>query len=259
MSKNHLFIMENVSKCFQSPDGSQCLEVLEDITIKIDKGEVVVLIGPSGCGKSTVLNIAAGFSLPDAGSLIFDGEPITSASSMRGVVFQSAVLFPWLTVRQNIEYSLKLKRLDHKTIDERCKKTIRTVGLDGFESYFPYQLSGGMQQRVSIARVLIMEPKMLLMDEPFVSLDAQTRISMQQLLLKISAEFEPAILFITHDVEEALMLADRIYVMSRIRSRIRHEMNVPFPRPRTFSLLGNPMFSNAKAELLKLLFDQTEI
>lgn len=259
MNGEPLFIMENVSKRFLSHNGTEGLEVLEDITLRIGKGELIALIGPSGCGKTTALNIAAGFEAPDAGRLVFGWHPITGPSSTRSVVFQSAVLFPWLTVRQNIEYGLKLKKLDRRSIDESCGKFINIVGLNGFESYYPHQLSGGMQQRVSIARVLIMEPKMLLMDEPFASLDAQTRITMQQLLITIAAELNPAIFFITHDIEEALILADRIYVMSKRPGKIRREITVPYPKPRSVSLLGSPMFSQLKTEALQLLFDQTDL
>lgn len=255
MGRENVFIMNNVRKCFPSPSGDKPLNVLENITIKIDAGEIIALIGPSGCGKSTVLNIAAGFEKPDEGSALFDGEPVAGPSSKRGVVFQSAVLFPWLTVKQNVAYGLKIKKLSRGVQDEKCAKYIGLVGLKGFEHYYPHQLSGGMQQRVSIARVLVMEPKMLLMDEPFASLDAQTRLSMQQLLLSISMQLNPSILFITHDVEEALILADRIYVMSRLPGRIKHEISVPFPKPRSISLLGNPLFSEMKHKILQLLFD----
>ena len=258
MSREHMLLMQNVWKSFPSPLGEEPLGVLEDINIEIGESEIITLIGPSGCGKSTVLNLAAGFETPERGNVLFAGEAITAPSVKRGVVFQSAVLFPWLTVKQNIAYGLKLQKLDRCLIDEKCKEYINLVGLQGFEQYYPHQLSGGMQQRVSLARVLIMEPKMLLMDEPFASLDAQTRISMQQLLLSISMQLKPSILFITHDVEEALFLSDRIYVMSRLPGRIRHEIRVPFSKPRQLSLLGNPEFTQLKREILQLLFDQMD-
>ena len=256
MNKNNLFVMEHISKSYQLSGTHDPLVVLEDITLSIDPGEVVVLIGPSGCGKSTVLNIAAGFVLPDSGSLYFDGAPITSASSMRGVIVQSPVRFPWLNVRQNIEYGLKLKGLERKSLDERCAHIIDIVGLKGFEHYLPHQLSGGMQQRVSIARVLVIEPKMLLMDEPFASLDAQSRLSMQQLLLKISTELDPAILFITHDVEEALMLADTIYIMGNLPGRSKHKIEVPFKKPRMVAIIGTPKSSHMTIEILHSLFSE---
>lgn len=254
MSKDSVLHLQHVWKSFPSPTGGAPLDVLEDITFEIGKGEIVTLIGPSGCGKSTVLNLAAGFEIPDKGTLLFDDEPITAPSAKRGVVFQSPVLFPWLTVKQNIAYGMKLRKVDRSLIEEKCKEHIGLVELQGFEHYYPHQLSGGMQQRVSLARVLIMEPKMLLMDEPFASLDAQTRFSMQQLLLSISAQLSPSILFITHDVEEALLLSDRIYVMSRLPGRIRHEIPISFSIPRDISLFSDPGFAKLKRQILQLLF-----
>lgn len=259
MNKEIVFFMGNVRKNFPSPDRVKRLQVLEDIALQIGEGEIIALLGPSGCGKSTILNIAAGFEAPDAGKVLFLGEPVTVPSSQRGVVFQSDVLFPWLTVRQNIAYGLKLQKLESLSMEKKCGKYIDLVGLKGFEHYYPHQLSGGMKQRVALARVLVMEPKMLLMDEPFGSLDAQTRISMQQLLMSISDQLNPSVLFVTHDVEEALILADRIYVMSKLPGRIIHEISVPFPKPRPISLLGNPLFSETKGEILQLLFDQINL
>jgi NitT/TauT family transport system ATP-binding protein len=251
--------IKNVKKSFVSPAGDKLLNVLEDITIQIREGEIIALIGPSGCGKSTVLNITAGFESADEGSVTFMGTPVIAPSSQRGVVFQSAVLFPWLTVRQNIEYGLKLQKLNPVLIEEKCEKYINLVSLNGFEHYYPHQLSGGMQQRVSIARILIMEPKMLLMDEPFASLDVQTRISMQQLLLSISMQLNPSVLFVTHDVEEALILADRIYIMSKLPGCIIREIIVPFQKPRPISMIGNIEFAEAKREILQFLFDQNKV
>lgn len=259
MNKEIVFFMGNVRKNFTSPDGGKRLQVLEGISLQIGDGEIIALLGPSGCGKSTILNIAAGIEAPDEGNVLLFGKPVTAPSSQRGVVFQSDALFPWLTVRQNIVYGLKLQKLRNSLTEEKCEKFIDLVGLKGFEQYYPHQLSGGMKQRVALARVLIMEPKMLLMDEPFASLDAQTRISMQQLLLSISDQLNPSVLFVTHDVEEALILADRIYVMSKLPGRIKHEISVPFPKPRPISLLGNPLFSETKGEILRLLFEQIEL
>ena len=256
MNKEIVFFMGNVRKNFPSPDGVNRLQVLEDIVLQIGEGEIIALLGPSGCGKSTILNIAAGFEAPDEGKVLFLGEPVTAPSSQRGVVFQSDVLFPWLTVRQSIAYGLKLQKLEGPVIEKKCGKYIDLVGLKGFEYYYPHQLSGGMKQRVALARVLVMEPKMLLMDEPFASLDAQTRISMQQLLMSISDQLNPSVLFVTHDVEEALILADRIYIMSKLPGRIKQEISVPFPKPRPISLLGNHLFSETKGEILRLLFEQ---
>lgn len=258
MNKANVFLMENVCKGFPSPDGNKILKVLEDISLQIGEGEIIALLGPSGCGKSTILNIAAGFEAPDEGNVLFVNKKVTAPSSQRGVVFQSDVLFPWLTVRQNIAYGLKIQKRSNSLIEEKCEKYIELVGLKGFDHFYPNQLSGGMKQRVALARVLIMEPKMLLMDEPFASLDAQTRISMQQLLLSISSQLNPSVLFVTHDVEEALILADRVYIMSRLPGRIISEMTVSFEKPRNISLFGKLEFSEVKREILELLFNQNK-
>ncbi|UWG98723.1 ABC transporter ATP-binding protein [Dehalobacter sp. DCM] len=250
--KNEIaFVMNKVNKNFSS--GKQLLKVLEDVSLEIEEGELVALLGPSGCGKSTLINLAACFEKPDDGQVLFMGRPITMPSPQRGVVFQSAQLFPWLTVKQNISYGLTLQKQKKEIIEDKCSKYIQLVKLEGFEYYYPPQLSGGMQQRVALARVLIMEPRMLLMDEPFAALDAQTRLAMQQLLLSIAREIEPTVLFVTHDVEEALFLADKVLVMSRLPGRIIHEVKVPFQRPRPISLIGSTAFSKLKRSILALL------
>lgn len=253
MSGENVLLLNQVYKSFPSPSVEKDLEVLKDISLKIDEGEIVALLGPSGCGKSTVLNLSAGFESPDQGEVLFLGMPVTAPSPQKSVVFQSGVLFPWLTVRQNIEYGLKIQKQDRTFIGEACKKYINLVGLEGFENYYPHQLSGGMKQRVALARVMILKPRMLLMDEPFASLDYQTRISMQQLLLSISQRLNPSVLFVTHDVEEALILADRIYIMSKLPGGIVQELFVPFQKPRTIATIGNPDFTKAKEEILQLL------
>ncbi|HZK02571.1 MAG TPA: ABC transporter ATP-binding protein [Anaerovoracaceae bacterium] len=254
MSVNHTLVLKNIYKNFNAPDSLEPLIVLDDFTIRIEENETVALLGPSGCGKSTALNIAAGFENADRGEALFLGEPIKIPSPERGVVFQSSVLFPWLTVGQNIAYGLKRQGARKSDINQKCNKYLELVGLIGFEHYFPHQLSGGMQQRVSLARVLVMEPEMLLMDEPFASLDAQTRFSMQELLIEISTQLKPSILFITHDVEEALFLSDRVYIMTRLPGSIKHELIMPFPKPRNISLLSNLEFVQLKHKAMKLLF-----
>lgn len=248
-------IIEKVEKSFVLSSGACKLKVLQDFSMDIKKGEIIALLGPSGCGKSTLLNIVAGFEKVDLGKVLFMGQPITAPSPQRGVVFQSGVLFPWLTVKQNIAYGLKLAKEGYEIIEEKCSQYIQLVGLEGFEDYYPNQLSGGMQQRVAIARILVLQPRMLLMDEPFGALDAQTRLAMQQLLLSISIKIKPTILLVTHDVEEALLLADRVYIMTKLPGRILREVEVPFKKPRSISLIGSYEFSNLKNEILKLLFD----
>lgn len=254
MMVQQALIANSVHKSFSAPAEESSLAVLENISVIVEQGEIVALVGPSGCGKSTLLNIAAGFEKPDTGEVLFMGNTITGPSPERAVVFQSASLFPWLTVKENIAFGLKTAKVKPKIIEEKCSRFIELVGLAGFENYYPYQLSGGMQQRVALARVLVLEPKMLLMDEPFAALDAQTRLAMQQVLMSISMALKPTILFITHDVEEALILADKVYVMSKLPGTIIRELEVPFARPRPISIIGDPQFSKLKSEILAQLF-----
>ena len=253
-------IIDNLVKGFSSPASSsseqRSLKVLDGISIDIMQGEIIVLLGPSGCGKSTLLNIMAGFERPDQGRVLCQGQLVQCPSPERGVIFQSAVLFPWLSVQENIAYGLTLKKYRDQEKEAVCQHLIQLVGLDGFEEYYPHQLSGGMQQRTSLARVLALKPRVLLMDEPFAALDALSRLKMQQLLLSIWETMHTTIVFVTHDVEEALILADKIYVMSKLPGRIISKTLVPFPRPRPVSLIGNLEFSKLKSEILELLFQQ---
>lgn len=252
----HNLIVEKVSKRFPSPDGGDSLEVLEDISLNIEQGAFISILGPSGCGKSTLLNFIAGFEAADKGQVIYEGERIKEPSSERAMVFQSAVLFPWLTVKGNIAYGLKRKGETKKNIQIMLDKYIKKIGLEGFEDYYPHQLSGGMQQRVALARVLILNPQILLMDEPFAALDALSRLNMQQLLLSIWRELKPTIIFVTHDVEEALFLADRVFVLSKRPGKIIRELQLPFSRPRSLSLTGDLEFSRLKREVLNILISQ---
>ncbi len=243
-----------ISKSFGIGDKGH-LNVLEDICFQIREGEFVSILGPSGCGKSTFLNILAGFEGVDEGHVTFRGDPIRAPSPERAVVFQSPVLFPWLNVENNITYGLKLRKESKKRMEMLVSEHIKAVGLTGFEKYYPSHLSGGMQQRVALARVLILGPKLLLMDEPFVSLDAQTRYSMQQLLLKLWADYRHTVVFVTHDVEEALIMSDRIYIMSKRPGRFIEEIAVPFERPRSISITGTQDFSMLKSHVLSRLMD----
>lgn len=253
-------VINNLVKEFSSPLKSSSktgrLKVLDGISINIDQGEIIAILGPSGCGKSTLLNIMAGFEMPDQGSVSFQGQLVQGPSPERGVVFQSAILFPWLTVQENIAYGLTLKKYRDQEKATVCERLIQLVGLEGFEEYYPHQLSGGMQQRTSLARVLALKPRVLLMDEPFAALDALSRLKMQQLLLSIWEQLQTTIVFVTHDVEEALILADKIYVMSKLPGHIIREIIVPFTRPRPVSLIGNVEFSKIKSDILELLFRQ---
>jgi NitT/TauT family transport system ATP-binding protein len=229
---------------------------LDAFDLNVAEHEVACIVGPSGCGKTTLLNMIAGFEKPSDGSLLVRGQPVNGPSPERSVVFQQAALFPWLTVWDNVIMGPKLRGLDKAKLAADARKVLTSVGLAGFEQHYPYQLSGGMRQRVQIARVLVASPDVILMDEPFGSLDAQTRIVMHEVLLKVWAEYKPTIFFITHDVEEALILADRIYVMTRRPGRIKARIDVPFERPRSYELIGNARFAALRAEVVGMLRDE---
>ncbi len=232
--------LRHVSRTFQGPRGER-IEALRDVNFEIedaysvggkDVGEFRVLLGPSGCGKSTILRLIAGLDRPDSGEVLVNGQPVRGPGRDRGMVFQKYTSFPWLTVEENIGYGLKINGVAAGERRRVVAELIEAVGLRGFEKAYPHTLSGGMQQRVAIARTLALRPQVILMDEPFGALDAQTRADMQQLLLKIWEETANTILFVTHDVDEAVYLGDRIYVLSARPGTIMEEMAVPFPHPR---------------------------
>jgi len=233
--------------------GAQRFEVLHDVSIDAAPGELVCLLGPSGCGKSTLLGALAGHLPPARGSLRLNGEPIEGPHPDRGLVFQHHTLFPWKTVLQNVAYGLKLKGIDRAAREAEARQMIAQVGLAGFEARYPRELSGGMQQRVEIARVLINKPRVLLMDEPFGALDALTRAHMQELLLDLWNRLRTTILFVTHDIDEALFLADRVLIIGPRPGRILEELTVPFPRPRHAGQLTEPAFVALKRRCLALL------
>jgi NitT/TauT family transport system ATP-binding protein len=208
------------------------LSVLEEINLSARKGEMICILGRSGCGKSTLLKILAGFMKPGSGRIFLNGNPITGPGPDRCVVFQEDALFPWLTVQENIAFGLKKRFRGKKAVEKEVDRFLSLVGLSEFRNYLPGEISGGMKQRVSLARVLILQPLILLMDEPFAALDAQTREEMQNLLLSLWEKFSHTVIFVTHDVNEAVLLADRILVMDKNPGRIREEINVNLQRPR---------------------------
>ena len=212
-------------------DGSS-LTVLDGIDFSVDKGEMICVLGRSGCGKSTLLKMLAGFLSPSSGEILLNGKPVADPGPDRCVVFQEDTLFPWLTVKENIAFGLKGRARNKKTFDEEVERFLSLVGLSEFRNYLPREISGGMKKRVALARVLILKPEVLLMDEPFASLDAQTREEMQNFLLSLWENLSHTIIFVTHDVTEAVTLADRILVMSKDPGRIREEIRVDLPRPR---------------------------
>jgi len=237
--------------------GERRVVALEDIDLTVAEREFVAILGPSGCGKSTLFNMVAGFDLPTRGSVKVAGEEIVAPAPSRGVVFQEPALFPWLTVMDNVVFGPKTRGQSAADYRARAAQIIEAVGLSGFEASYPAELSGGMRQRVGIARVLIMEPKVLLMDEPFGSLDAQTRTLMQELLLALWERHHQTVLFITHDIEEAVLLADRVCVMTARPGRIKKSIDVRMPRPRSIELTTSPEFNALRREVLELIREES--
>jgi len=227
---------------------------LSCVDLTIAAGEIFCLVGPSGCGKTTLLNILAGFDQPTAGSVHVGDEIVKGPSPDRIVVFQEPLIYPWLTVLKNIAFGPSIRGLAKAGIREDAEAHVRAIGLSSFEHAYPYQLSGGMRQRVALARALINRPRALLMDEPFSALDAQTRLQMQQLFLDIWRNYRTTTLFITHDVEEALFLADRVGVMLGRPGRIAAILPVDLPRPRTIETTTSPEFVSLKAQILGMLW-----
>ncbi len=223
---------------------------LQPTDLSVQRGEFTAILGPSGCGKSTLLRIIAGLDQPTAGTVTLAGRPVTGPGPDRGMVFQSYTLFPWLTVEQNIRYGLRERRLPEAQQRDIAARFIARVGLRGFENHWPRQLSGGMQQRCALARALANDPEILLLDEPFGALDHQTRELMQELLLEIWQADRKTVLFLTHDIDEAVFLANRVLVMSARPGRIKAEVGVPLPYPREWTLKTTPEFAQLKARLM---------
>lgn len=240
--------VEDVSKFYESQDGR--VHALEDISFGVRSGEFVCLLGPSGCGKTTLLRIIAGFESPSEGIIEVNGRAVTGPTMDMGVVFQEYLLFPWLTVRGNVKFGLKEKEMTEQAMEKRTREMINLVGLDDFEDAYPKELSGGMKQRVGIARALAVDPAILLMDEPFGSVDAQTRDRLHEELIDIWNETRKTIVFVTHNVEEAIKLADRILVLSSSPGRIREKIEIDLERPRDQT---DDSFNNYQDRLMELI------
>ena len=233
--------------------GAERFEAVHDVSITVEPGEFVCLLGPSGCGKSTLLGALAGHLRPARGSLSLDGRAIDGPHAERGLVFQHHTLFPWKSVLDNVGFGLKMQGYSRSIRNRQAGELLSLVGLQGFERRYPFQLSGGMQQRVELARVLINHPRVLLMDEPFGALDALTRVRMQELLLELWARLRTTVVFVTHDIDEALFLADRILIMSPRPGRIVEELRVDFERPRLAEVSTTPAFNRLKRHCLDML------
>jgi len=246
--------IHNVSKVYRS-DGSDVLAI-DEIDLKIKNKEFATILGPSGCGKSTLLRIVAGLIKPTRGVVRLDGDVISGPGQDRGMVFQSYTLFPWLTVRENVQFGLEISGTPKAKLKEIAQEFVEKVGLKGFELTYPKGLSGGMKQRVAIARALANNPAILLLDEPFGALDAQTRSLMQELLTQVWEELHKTILFVTHDVEEAIFLSDRVFVMTARPGRIKAEIDIPLERPRSYEFKSTEAFLNLKREALTLIREE---
>jgi len=232
---------------------------LSDVSLAVNEGEFLAIVGPSGCGKTSLLNIVAGLLPYEDGSVAIDGKKISGPGTDRAVVFQNASLLPWRSISGNVRYGMEMqRRFDEPAMRERTEYFIRLVGLSGFEKHYPNELSGGMQQRVNLARALAADPVVLLMDEPFAALDAQTREFMQAELLKIWAQARKTVLFITHQINEAIYLADRVVVMSARPGRVKDVFPIPFGRPRTLSLKRDPQFLEIEDKIWQLVEEKPE-
>ncbi|MFW5978098.1 MAG: ABC transporter ATP-binding protein, partial [Halohasta sp.] len=225
--------IENVSKQYGSDGGT--LQALADISFEVSTGEFICIVGPSGCGKTTLFRILAGLEAPTSGEVLLDGARVTEPNSDMGIVFQEYHLFPWQTVRENVGFGLQTAGVDADERERRVDRLVDLVGLEGFADRYPKELSGGMKQRVALARALAIDPSLLLMDEPFGAVDAQTREMLQDELVEIWAETSKTVLFVTHDVEEAVTLADRIVVMGKDPGSVREIIDVDLDRPRSRS------------------------
>jgi NitT/TauT family transport system ATP-binding protein len=238
---------QHLNKTYASRDGE--VVALADVSLKVTDSEFVSILGPSGCGKSTLLRILDGLAHADSGKVLMDGKPVERPTQERGFVFQSFNLFPWRTVRGNIEFGMEIKRVPKSERRTVAQRLIELVGLEGFDGKYPHELSGGMQQRVGIARALAIDPAVLLMDEPFGALDAQTREDMQDELLRIWAQSKKTVLFVTHSIEEAIYLSDRVLIMTPRPGRILADLSIPFSRPRSESHRTLPEFSALRHDI----------
>jgi ABC-type nitrate/sulfonate/bicarbonate transport system ATPase subunit len=248
-------VIRGLRKQFADIAHQEEIVAIDGIDLDVGDDEFLTILGPSGCGKTTLLNIVAGFDHATSGEVKLDGEPVRKPGPDRGVVFQEYALFPWLSVEQNIEFGLRERRIPKAERTERVRKQIASVGLSGFEQRYPQELSGGMRQRVALGRVLANDPKILLMDEPFAALDAQTRTIMQQELLRVWGAERRTALFITHNIEEALLLGDRVVVMTARPGRIKEIVTVALPRPRDVT---STEFNQMRRRVATLLEDEVQ-
>ena len=248
----------NVNLTFRPPNRGP-VRALYGFDIEVHEGEFLSIVGPSGCGKSTFLNVLLGLIKPDSGDLRMHGKPITGPGTDRAMVFQEFGLLPWRTVQHNVELGLELKGVPAAKRRETCQSLVELVGLAGFEGHYPHELSGGMKQRVGLARALATDPDVLLMDEPFAALDAQTRDLMQVELLRIWREARKTVLFVTHQIDEAIYLSDRVMVMTKRPGHAKKIFPIDLPRPRDYEMRVTPEFNELKLEIWQTLKDEITV
>ena len=249
--------VSELNKVFSARQGD--VTALKDVSFSVRESEFAVIVGPSGCGKSTLINIVGGLEDKTSGSVMISGHEISGPGADRGMVFQSYSLFPWLTVQKNVEFGLKMKGVPAKERSETALSYIDMVGLNGFRDALPDQLSGGMKQRVAIARTLANDPEILLMDEPFGALDAQTRMLMQESLADITGRTGSTVLFITHDIDEAILLGDRVLVMSRRPGTIKADIDIKLDCKRNHEALTDEGFIRIKKQIMTLLWEEMDV
>ena len=247
--------VRNFSLSYDSIEGP--VAAVTDTQIHVNPGEFVSIVGPSGCGKSTLLNAVAGFLKPTTGVVTVDGEKVNGPSAERGMVFQQYSLFPWKTVRENVEFGLKMRGMARSQRERAARTLLGLAGLDAFEKHYPEKLSGGMKQRVGIVRALATGPKVLLLDEPFGALDAQTRVIMQQILTNMWQRLKISVLFVTHDIDEAIFLSDRVYCMTARPGSIKAEIPIPLERPRQQSMMMSSEFLALRRGLMSLIREES--
>jgi NitT/TauT family transport system ATP-binding protein len=251
--------IDHLTKRYWLQRESSQVVALNDISVEVNDGEFFAIVGPSGCGKTTLMNIVAGLLPYEEGAVAIDGKRVNGPGTDRAVVFQHSSLLPWRTITGNVRYGMEMqKRFDEATMQQRADHFLKLVGLTGFEKHYPSELSGGMQQRVNLARALAADPVVLLMDEPFAALDAQTREFMQAELLKIWAKAKKTVLFITHQINEAVYLADRVAVLSSRPGRLKKIFEIPFERPRHLGLKRDPRFLEIEDRIWQLIEEESD-
>lgn len=250
--------VEGLTHKYYSTDSHETVHALNDVNFTINEGEFVTIVGPSGCGKSTSLYIIAGLIKPTAGRILVDGEEVHKPSADRGMVFQEFAILPWRTVWKNISHGLEINKVPKEKRDAIVRHYVDLVGLTGFEKKYPHELSGGMKQRVGVARTLAAKPKVVLMDEPFAALDAQTRITLQKELIRISISEKPTVLFVTHSVDEAVLLGDKVIILSKRPGTVKEIVDVPIDRAKRDpnGIKDNPVYSEIQQYIFRSIRDE---